>query len=98
MTIYGNLKSIPELSQLSSKERRLIWWRVAPRTYLHWQTWLGLTVCGACAYIGCRLGFAFGHPMLGAAIGGGLGGVIFSQASIYVARRHYKDILLKNNR
>jgi hypothetical protein len=98
VAIYWTLKSIPELSQLSSKERRLTWRQAYPRTYRHWQTWVGLAACGACAYFGCRLGFVFGHPVLGAAIGGGIGGFIFSQASIYVARMHYKNILLKSNR
>jgi hypothetical protein len=98
VTIYWILRSIPELSQLSSEERRLTWWQAYPRTYRHWEAWVGLAACGACTYIGFRLGFVFGHPRPGIAIGGGIGGLISSQACIYVARMHYKSILLKGSR
>jgi hypothetical protein len=96
--IYWTLKSIPELSQLSSTERGVTWRQAYPRTLRHWQTWIGLAACCACAYLGCRLGFILGHPVPGAAIGGAAGGFIFSQACIHVARMHYKNILLKSSR
>ncbi len=98
MPIYWTLKSIPELSQLSSAERGQAWRRVNRKTFRHWQTWVGLVACGALAGLGSHFGGTFGHPLIGAAIGGALGGFIFSQASIHVARLHYKDALLGNER
>jgi hypothetical protein len=98
MPIYWTLKSIPELSQLSSAERSQAWRRVNHRTWRHWQTWVGLVACGALAGLGSYFGGTFGYPLIGAAIGGALGGFIFSQASIHVARLHYKDALLGNER
>jgi hypothetical protein len=98
MAIYWTLKSIPELSQQLPKARRLTWRRTYPRTLRHWQTWFGLAACGSLAYLGCRLGIFLGHPLPYAAIGGGIGGFIFSQASIHVARLHYKSILLGSTR
>ncbi|MFL9870731.1 hypothetical protein [Paraburkholderia megapolitana] len=98
MAIYWTLKSIPELSQLTAKERRLAWRRTYLSTFHHWQTWMGMAGCAACAALGSYLGILWGHSLLGAAVGGGVGGFVFSQASIYVARLHYSNILLGNNR
>ena len=96
MPIYWSLKSIPELSNLPSNARVRVWQRVYRKTFLHWQTWLGLIACGICAGIGSYLGGIVGSSLAGAAIGGGIGGFVFSQASIHVARRYYKDVLLQN--
>ena len=94
MPIYWTLKSVPELSSLPRQERGRAWRRVGFKTLHHWQTWIGLIACGACAGIGSYIGASFGHPIAGAAVGGGIGGFIFSQASIHVARLHYRDVLI----
>ena len=98
MAIYWTLKSIPEFSQLSAKERGLAWRQAYRRTFSHWQTWVALAASGACTYWGHHLGTVFGYPLLGVAIGGGVGGAIFSQVAIYVARAHYRNILLRSKR
>jgi hypothetical protein len=51
--------------------------------FKHWQTWLGLIVCGLCGATGGRIGQLNGHPSLGAAIGGAIGGYV-----LHVAIRH----------
>jgi hypothetical protein len=52
--------------------------------FRYWQTWAGLAACGACAALGSQLGLVFDHQTLGAAIGGGVGGHIFSRAAKHV--------------
>jgi hypothetical protein len=42
--LYWSLKSIPELSALSGRERLRAWFACVHKTAFHWQTWLG---CGA---------------------------------------------------
>jgi hypothetical protein len=96
MPIYWTLKSVPELSTLPRQERVRAWQRASLKTLRHWQTWLGLIACGACAWLGSYVGASFGHPIVGAALGGGIGGFISSQASIHVARLHYRDVLTGN--
>ena len=94
MAIFWTLKSIPELMNLPARERRIVWRRVYRRTWHHWQTWVGLLAGGICAGLGSRLGAVVEHQIFGAMIGGGVGGLIFSQVSIYIARLHYRDVLL----
>jgi hypothetical protein len=94
MAIFWTLKSIPELGNMPARERRIVWRRAYRRTWHHWQTWVGLLACGICAGLGSHFGAKVDHPMFGTAIGGVVGGLIFWQASVYVARLHYKDVLL----
>ncbi len=95
MPIYWTIKSIPELSQLPPKERGIVWRRVYKMTFRHWQTWIALLGCGAFAFSGIYLAkFIDMHSTIGAAIGGGVGGLLFSQVAIYVARRYYKDFFV----
>jgi hypothetical protein len=44
--------------------------------------------------LGSELGAVADHQIFGAMIGGAVGGLIFSQVSIYIARLHYRDVLL----
>jgi hypothetical protein len=96
MQIYWTLKSIPELAQLPRAERRRVWRHVYWKTFDHWQAWAGLFACGACAAMGTLFGGLLGSGFIGAAMGGGVGGFIFSQAAIAVARRYYADLLRAN--
>lgn len=90
MPIYWTAKDIPELSQLPANERALAWRSVYRKTFRHWQTWAGLFACCACTIIGMYVSNPFGyHAVVGAALGAGLGGFLFSQSTIYVARRYY---------
>ncbi|MBB3059570.1 hypothetical protein [Microbulbifer rhizosphaerae] len=94
MKIYWTLKSIPEFSALSIQERGARWRKVYTKCFRHWQTWLGLATCGFCVILGGHIGGVVGMGLLGAALGGGIGGLIFSQAFIIVARRYYRNISL----
>ncbi len=93
MKVYWSLKSIPEISQLSSKERLAAWRRVYWITYRHWPTWVGFFACAGCLLSGHWLGERLGHSVLGVVAGGGLGAWVSAQFSIYVARRNYGEML-----
>ncbi len=94
MPIYWTLKSIPELSDLSLAERNRRFARIRRKAFRHWQTWLGLLGCSVLSGIGSVLGGNLGHPFIGAAIGGGVGGLIYFQALIHLARIYYLAILV----
>ena len=98
MHIYWTLKHIPELAYAPRSERGRRWRAAYRRTFRHWQTWAGLGACAACAGAAADIGQLL-HPqfpglMIAAGIGGGIGGFVFSQAAIRVARRHYRNELL----
>jgi hypothetical protein len=94
MAVFWTLKSIPELANLPARDRRVNWRRAYRRSWRHWQTWLGLLACAMCAAVGAGLGGFASHPFIGAAIGGGVGGFVFGQATVRVARSHYRNVLL----
>lgn len=50
-----------------------------------WQWWLGILACGLCGGVGGYLGQLQGYPALGAALGGGIGGVLLLRL-----RRHLR--------
>ncbi len=66
---------------LSMKQKRRL-------AYRHWETWVGLCLCGLCGGLGAWLGQATLHPSLGGAAGGALGGWLFSRITMQVARRY----------
>src|SRR5215475_3779534 len=59
MRIYWSLKSVPELSDLPSEERRRVWRAAYWKTARHWQFWAGLVGIGLFTFIGNAL---IGHP------------------------------------
>jgi len=61
--------------------------RKRSEAFKHWQTWLGLVVCGLCGAAGQHVGLINGHPSLGAAIGGAFGGYMLHVAIHYGSRR-----------
>ncbi|XZG70382.1 hypothetical protein ACTSKR_00595 [Chitinibacteraceae bacterium HSL-7] len=94
--IYWTLARVPELSGLPRNERLRRWRAAYRRTFGHWQTWLALLMCVILSACAGWLGLTFGSSTLAlvfGALGGGLGGLLFSQIAIRVARRHYADIL-----
>lgn len=94
MKIYWTLKSIPELRQLSWRERGRRWRRAYHKSLQHTPTLAALLICGLCAGLGGYIGSRMEMGMLGAMLGGGLGGFIFGQVVTIVARKHYRHILL----
>lgn len=89
MRIYWTLKSIPELSLLSSQERGRRWRSVYKSAFRHWETWVGLALLGLSGAVGAHFFNAAGAAVLAAA-----GGFVYSQIVIYVARRYYRYRLL----
>ncbi|NVI09372.1 hypothetical protein FSB64_38110 [Paraburkholderia sp. JPY454] len=98
MTIFWTLRNIPELANLNARDRRAYWRRAFRRTWRHWETWAGLLGCAICAGLGSGLGALADHTVVGALIGGGVGGFVFGQATVHVARSHYKYELLSRDR
>jgi len=101
MPFYWTLGQVPELGGLSPAERRRVhracYWQHAFRSP---RCILALVVCGLCPVVGGAAGgrllhFLFDTPLsfwygiLGAAIGGGIGGAIFGQTVTSYLRPFY---------
>ncbi|WP_416414347.1 hypothetical protein [Pantoea sp. App145] len=89
MKIFWSLRSIPELSQLPSKECGKRWNEVYALTFRHWETWAGLALCALLCGMGVKF---FGIP--GVIIMGAIAGFLYSQVVIHVARKYYRQRLL----
>ncbi len=89
MRLYWTLKSIPELSQISSKERGRRWRIVYKSAFRHWEMWGGLALMAFLAATGSHFFGAIGAMMLSA-----LGGFIYGQVVIFIARKYYRHLLL----
>lgn len=96
MPIYWTLKSVPEFEGMTRAERGRAWRKAYVKTLKHWPVWLALISCGALAALGAVLGRDSGLAIVGAGIGGGIGGMLFAQTAISVARTHYPHILRGN--
>lgn len=64
------------------------------QAFRHWQVWLSLAGCGACAVIGAYYAELADMRLVGAGVGGGFGGFVFSQVRIAIARKYYRHTLL----
>ncbi len=104
MKIYWTLKSIPELAEMSKKDRKKVWRRCYWKVFRHWQTWFALATCGVCTALGVALGRFCGEltgnfireliaATVGGAVGGGIGGSVFAQVAIAMGRRHIREYL-----
>jgi len=89
MKIYWTLRNIPELSSVTAQERKRRWKQAYRSTFHHWETWVGLILSSVFGGIG-----AYYHQSLGTLIGGFIGGFVYSQVSIWVARKYYRHFLL----
>jgi hypothetical protein len=57
--------------------------------FRHWETWVGVVLCGASAALGAYVGLMyFKRSVLPLLLGGGLGGYLYSRVTRYVARRY----------
>ena len=109
MTFYWSLKQVPEMIGLSREERRRVH-RACYRqhTFKSPRCIVALVVCGLCGGVGAAAGglshFVLGvppsiwQPALGAAIGGGVGGFIFSQTVTSYLRPFYADYIKRELR
>ena len=71
--------------QTSSSEQRI-------RRLRHWELWVGFLACGLCGGLGSYIGSTyFGHSVIFAGAGGGVGGLLFGAAIRYVDRRYYQN-------
>jgi hypothetical protein len=62
------------------------------RVFSHWQSWVGVLVCGFCGGIGAYLGSTyFGHSAIPAGVGGGIGGYLLARINRYVVKRYNLD-------
>ncbi|MGF6485100.1 hypothetical protein FSB08_31650 [Paraburkholderia sp. JPY432] len=98
MTIFWTLRSIPELANLPASDRRKNWRRAYRCTWRHWQTWAGLLACIICTGLGLALGAFAAQKVVGGMIGAGVGGFVFGQTTVLIARSHYKSLLLGRER
>ncbi|HNR99956.1 MAG TPA: hypothetical protein PKX48_13315 [Planctomycetota bacterium] len=94
MHIYWSLKQLPELAGLSRSERNRRWRAACWRSFRHWQIWVALAIAGLCSGAGTRvgavLGRSFAFSLLGAGIGGAIGGFVFLQIATPVIRRYLR--------
>ena len=93
MRLYWTLNSIPEYTQVPEPERKRLWRDSYRRIWGHWQTWLALIVCGACAGIGSH----FGH-ILGAMAGGGIGGFVLGQVTTHLTLGYFRQAVIDAER
>jgi len=93
MKIYWSNKDIPELANLTPDQQSRAW-KACYGQYIfkHWQTWASFGLIA----IFIMVGMAKFGPILGGAIGGGLGGFVFSQVAMNVLRPHLRDYVEKN--
>ncbi|MCT8126174.1 hypothetical protein H1D31_09125 [Alishewanella sp. BS5-314] len=96
MTIYWTLKSIPELRDLPRHERMHRWQKAYHECFRHLTTWVALFAVVVFGFIGSQFGQILGMTLLGGCIGASIGGFIFGQITIIVARKNYRSILLGN--
>jgi H+/Cl- antiporter ClcA len=91
MTIYWTIATIPELASLTPAERRRAWRAVFWKAFRHWQVWLSLVPMCVLIGVGTSLGRSAGLSWLGAAIGAGVGSLVFSAVHQRFARPYLAD-------
>jgi hypothetical protein len=94
MKMYWTLKSIPELSGASWRERGRRWRRASSKSLRHFTTQIALLLPAFGGGFGAYYSQKFDWGVWGGTLGGALGGFLFAQVSIAVARKHYRHILL----
>ena len=99
-----SLKRVPELSGLSSTERKQVYRVCYSQKFvgsIHF--FVALVACGLCGVVGsamgyyihlvCGIPFSIWQAVLGGGIGGGVGGGIFGEISIHYMRPYYGDYI-----
>jgi hypothetical protein len=87
MQFYWSINQIPELAGLTQQQIKEAWQFCYKKyAFKHWEVWVSLFVLGVLVAIGSGL-----FRVIGAAIGGGLGGLIFGLTTSNVLRPHLHD-------
>jgi hypothetical protein len=98
--IYLFAKSIPELRNFSSAERKCITKTCFPGRVIKnekW-VWVGVIIHVILFYTGLFVGIKFNHKLLGLCIGAAVGSVVFLHFFHLSARPHIQRYLQKNER
>jgi hypothetical protein len=109
MTFYWTLKSVPELSGLSPRERQQVHHVCYSRhVFRSARCLIALCLCGLCGGAGVAVGsfahllfgvqFSIWHVAIGGGIGGGLGGFYFGQTVTSYLRPFYAAYINKELR
>jgi hypothetical protein len=97
MKIYWSYKSVPELAELDKKQVGHVWRQSLFKAMRHWQTWVGILLCGCFAGLGIWLGASItGNDSdwfvyLGGGIGAGVGGFVANQIIIPYMRPYIRE-------
>jgi hypothetical protein len=98
MRLHWSFTDMPEVSELSASERahvwRVAWWRAHGR----WPTWVGMIGVALFGYVGGIIGSAIGHQRTGEGIGTIVGGLVYVQIALEVARSFVRDIVERQRR
>ncbi|OYW72625.1 MAG: hypothetical protein B7Z37_24230, partial [Verrucomicrobia bacterium 12-59-8] len=79
MKMIWKLESEPELAALSSDELKLLVREVSETPTVQKPLRLGLLFCALCGGAGSLIGDEFSVGIYGAGLGGGIGGLVYSQ-------------------
>jgi hypothetical protein len=90
MKLIWSFKSLPELANLPSVERRAIWRWCYWKSFSKWPVWVALAGMGICSVLGEHFG-----GVIGGVIGAGLGGGIFGLVAVNIARAFVPNALLE---
>lgn len=88
MKIYWKISDVPGMAELSTKEQNAVWRLCIHRVYTVWYAWV--IAVGAMA-ICIPLAQFFVSGFLGAAIGGGVGGLILGITWNAIAARFVEE-------
>jgi hypothetical protein len=89
MKLYWSINSIPELADLPKEKRKEVWKSCHIKCFLHWQIWASAVLFGLGVAAGSALGeFYYGRigGTIGAAIAGGIVGIIGWEIKVSVVR------------
>lgn len=92
MKIYWSLRSVPELAQVPPQELADVVREAEKDPAVKVWSGIGLVASVLCAGLGFRAGdhLLWLHEIWGAAIGGGIGGLLFSQIRMHALARHFR--------
>ncbi len=91
MKFYWSTPILAETAHLPKTERDRIFADCHAGSFSKWQTWLGMVVLCICIALGSYIGKSAGSGILGAAMGGAVGGFIYSQFSIRAGLAKYRE-------